>query len=555
MAFNITNLFNTINNNANVSNNINNAGQADSGQNVNNGQTANSKEVIETLKNMMEGDILSGLVTDINNDNITLRLNNGQQLLARLAQNQLVQIGQNMTFLLENNITDTIILKPLMSDGQQAYMINNALGAAGYPSTEENVNLIKELINMNMPVDTDTISEMMKNTVHFPEADINTIANLMKLEIPVTSDNIAQFEAYKSYEHSIMGELNNIGQDISSTVAEFINSSEYDKGISILDNTINTLYQTGSGETAQNSEQIYNSSDGVVKLSDNQDNAQKAAGVDSQQLNSYMDKDSLGQLVSKISDTFGSNAQNIINAIKDGNLSTKELLMNINELLKNSHSKVDAAGLINSKEYGALLKQMTAETMMLTPAAVAEENSIKNFYKRLKSSIDNITDNLQKSAQGSSLAKDMSQIKSNIDFMNDLNKNMTFVQLPVKFSESAGNGDLYVFTNKKALKNGTDKVSALLHLDMDNLGPMDIYVNLSGKNVSTNFCLESEEMLDFVYSNIDKLNERLTKLGYITKFEMKLTQDNQKGIDFVDDFINKDNPSVKISQYVFDIKA
>ena len=555
MAFNITNLFNNINNNANVSNNINNAGQADSGQNVNNGQTANSKEVIETLKNMMEGDILSGLVTDINNDNITLRLNNGQQLLARLAQNQLVQIGQNMTFLLENNITDTIILKPLMSDGQQAYMINKALGTAGYPSTEENVNLIKELINMNMPVDTDTISEMMKNTVHFPEADINTIANLMKLEIPVTSDNIAQFEAYKSYEHSIMGELNNIGQDISSMVAELINSSEYDKGISILDSTINTLYQTGSGKTAQNSEQIYNSSDGVVKLSDNQDNAQKAAGVDSQQLNSYMDKDSLGRLVSKISDTFGSNAQNIINAIKDGNLSTKELLMNINKLLKNSHSEGDAAGLINSKEYGALLKQMTAETMMLTPAAVAEENSIKNFYKRLKSSIDNITDNLQKSAQGSSLAKDMSQIKSNIDFMNDLNKNMTFVQLPVKFSESAGNGDLYVFTNKKTLKNGTDKVSALLHLDMDNLGPMDIYVNLSGKNVSTNFCLESEEMLDFVYSNIDKLNERLTKLGYITKFEMKLTQDNQKGIDFVDDFINKDNPPVKISQYVFDIKA
>lgn len=555
MAFNITNLFNNINNNANVSNNINNAGQADSGPNVNNGQTANSKEVIETLKNMMEGDILSGLVTDINNDNITLRLNNGQQLLARLAQNQLVQIGQNMTFLLENNITDTIILKPLMSDGQQAYMINNALVAAGYPSTEENVNLIKELINMNMPVDTDTISEMMKNTVHFPEADINTIANLMKLEIPVTSDNIAQFEAYKSYEHSIMGELNNIGQDISSTAAELINSSEYDKGISILDNTINTLYQTGSGKTAQNSEQIYNSSDGAVKLSGNQDNTQKAAGIDSQQLNSYMDKDSLGRLVSKISDTFGSNAQNIINAIKDGNLSTRELLMNINELLKNSHSKVDAAGLINSKEYGALLKQMTAETMMLTPAAVAEENSIKNFYKRLKSSIDNITDNLQKSAQGSSLAKDMSQIKSNIDFMNDLNKNMTFVQLPVKFSESAGNGDLYVFTNKKALKNGTDKVSALLHLDMDNLGPMDIYVNLSGKNVSTNFCLESEEMLDFVYSNIDKLNERLTKLGYITKFEMKLTQDNQKGIDFVDDFINKDNPPVKISQYVFDIKA
>ena len=407
---------------------------------------------------------------------------------------------------------------------------------------------------MNMPVDTDTISEMMKNTIHFPEADINTIANLMKLEIPVTSDNIAQFEAYKSYEHSIMGELNNIGQDISSTVAEFINSSEYDKGISIVDNTINTLYQTGSGETVQNSEQIYNSSDGAVKLSGNQDNAQKAAGIDSQQLNSYMDKDSLGQLVSKISDTFGSNAQNIINAIKDGNISTKELLMNINELLKNSHSESDAAGLINSKEYGALLKQMTAETMMLTPAAVAEENSIKNFYKRLKSSIDNITDNLQKSAQESSLAKDMTQIKSNIDFMNDLNKNMTFFQMPLKFSDSEGNGDLYVFTNKKALANNPDEVSAMLHLDMPNLGPVDIYVKLNHTNVSTNFILETEELLDFVYAHIDELNERLEQLGYSTHFEMTLSN-KENDFDFNTDFIEKDVHSDNGGQYVFDIKA
>lgn len=35
--------------------------------------------------------------------------------------------------------------------------------------------------------------------------------------------------------------------------------------------------------------------------------------------------------------------------------------------------------------------------------------------------------------------------------MNDLNKNMTYFQMPVKFSESEGNGELYVFTNKKNL--------------------------------------------------------------------------------------------------------
>ena len=48
--------------------------------------------------------------------------------------------------------------------------------------------------------------------------------------------------------------------------------------------------------------------------------------------------------------------------------------------------------------------------------------------------------------------------------------------MPVKFSKSEGNGELYVFTNKKNLARKTDNISAMLHLDMDNLKSMDIYV-------------------------------------------------------------------------------
>jgi hypothetical protein len=138
--------------------------------------------------------------------------------------------------------------------------------------------------------------------------------------------------------------------------------------------------------------------------------------------------------------------------------------------------------------------------------------------------------------------------------MNDLNKNMTYFQMPVHFKHSNGDGELYVFTNKKALSNNSDSVSAMLHLDMDNLGPMDIYVKMTGKNVSTNFCLESEELLDFVYSNIDKLNARLEALGYSTKFEMNVTE-KEKQFDFVDNFVEKDIPAKATSQYVLDIKA
>ena len=540
MAFNISNLFSNLSNSqlnttVNESQNVNSNGQIN---NSNSSTVAqNSKAVIEMLKSMLEGDILSGTVTNIENDNVTLQLGNGEKLLAHLTDNSSIQTGQNMTFLLENNMSDTIALKPLMQESQQLYMISNALEAANYPATKENVNIVKELINMNMPVDVDTISEAIKNAVRFPDADINTIANLMKLDIPVTQENIEQFEAYKSYEHSIMGEINNFSSDLSSTVSNLISENGYEDGLNLLENTINSLYNN-----SVNSEEA------------SQLESQVASQVASQDINTFMDNNEINQLATNISNTLGNSAEQIVNDIKNGNISTKDVLTRLNGLLSGA-DKEAVSNLINSKEYSGLLKQMTAETMMITAQNVAQQDGIKNFYKRLKKSVDTISQNAKAAAAESPLAKSMGEIKSNIDFMNDLNKNMTFVQMPVKFTESTGNGDLYVFTNKKALQNGADKISALLHLDMDNLGPMDIYVNLAGKNVSTNFCLESEEMLDFVYANIDKLNARLEALGYNAEFKMKLSKDNEENVDFVDDFINKDNPPMKISQYVFDIKA
>jgi hypothetical protein len=96
----------------------------------------------------------------------------------------------------------------------------------------------------------------------------------------------------------------------------------------------------------------------------------------------------------------------------------------------------------------------------------------------------------------------------------------------------------------------------MLHLDMDNLKSMDIYVNLSGgNNVSTNFVLETEELLDFVYQHIDRLNARLEKLGYNTHFEMKVAADSSDRLDFVKDFIEAEARPAAGGQYIFDAKA
>ncbi len=104
---------------------------------------------------------------------------------------------------------------------------------------------------------------------------------------------------------------------------------------------------------------------------------------------------------------------------------------------------------------------------------------------------------------------------------------------------SEATGDLFVYTNKKNLAEKEGNVSALLHLDMKNLGPIDVYASLSpGNNVFTKFYLPDESMIDFINDNIHILNERLEGRGYSIKAEV--TKNDGNGI-------RPDNPG-KIGQ-------
>ena len=61
-------------------------------------------------------------------------------------------------------------------------------------------------------------------------------------------------------------------------------------------------------------------------------------------------------------------------------------------------------------------------------------------------------------------------------------------------------------------------------------------------------------MLDFVYSRIDILNEKLEKLGYNTTVDMNV-KDFDKPLNFVEDFLEGDSKPVAVNQYLFDVKA
>lgn len=509
-----------------------NAGQTEQTAQIN---TINAKY----LASLLAGDTVTGVVNSMKDNQVILSLPNGENLFARLAQGAQVQLGQSMTFQVQENKGNFVALKPLFGDAQQMVLVQKALEAAGLSANESNMAIVQELLARNMSIDAAMLNEMVKNNLKFPNTSLDTMANLVKLNIPVTQENIEQYEAYTHYERNMAGQLDSLPSALSDTLTQLTGQDPVQAG-TFLKNVTVALYE-GLPQEMQ-------------------------AG-----LSETMPQDAVREgLAQKITETFNDTpqagqAQALAEQITEGNATVKETLSQLADLIagtKNTPDDTQAVGqtekkltqLLASKELGQLLKGQIEETLYLKPQMADSEESIKGFYKRVRSSLEAVSKETQKAAEGSALSANLNEIKSNIDFMNDLNRNMTYFQMPVRFSEGTGNGELYVFTNKKTLHNNPENVSALLHLDMEHLGSVDVYVKLAGKNVTTNFCLEDSETLDFVYDHIDRLNARLEALGYTAHFEMKLTQP-QENFDFEKDFLQNQTGGAPTSQYIFDIKA
>ncbi len=222
------------------------------------------------------------------------------------------------------------------------------------------------------------------------------------------------------------------------------------------------------------------------------------------------------------------------------------------------HEKLNE--LLKSEGFSKLIKDSVKAQMSIKPEQVAEKGKIDELYDKIQKTtarINEIMDSIGRT--DSAVARSAGALSDNVNFMNQLNEFVNYVQLPLKMAGEDANGELYVYTNKKNLSNPDGNYSALLHLDMDHLGPMDIYVTMRDHTkVSTNFYLQTEELLDFIESHIDELTKRLTDKGYNTTAKVTQKQPGEAIKPITDEF-TKDEASVEtpvvVSRMRFDVRA
>lgn len=242
-----------------------------------------------------------------------------------------------------------------------------------------------------------------------------------------------------------------------------------------------------------------------------------------------------------------------IEQVKEGKLASKELLNMVKDLLSNPSNALKAESLFSSKEYTEILRQEIKQQWLVEPENLKTPNKMESLYQQMEEQTRQLTSILESvGKENSSAFKDVSNIRSNLSFMEQINQNFTYLQIPIQFSNEEAHSDLYVYTNKKNLEKQDGNLSVLLHLDMEVLGTTDIYINMSGKNVSAKFSLKNNQSIEIIENNLDSLIKRLEEKGYHASAQVGKLEKEQ---EFVEDFLEKDQVVTSLKRYAFDVRA
>lgn len=210
--------------------------------------------------------------------------------------------------------------------------------------------------------------------------------------------------------------------------------------------------------------------------------------------------------------------------------------------------------LFGSKEFAAILKNRAEKQWLLEPEQLREASKVSDLYERLDHQMKQM-ENVMKAAgvTQNSFVQTAADIRSNVEFMNQINQVYTYVQLPLKLSGQNASGDLYVYTNKKNLNDPEAELTAFLHLDLDNLGSTDVSIRMKDKNVKTNFYIADDASYDLIEKHLPVLEKRLAQKGYRCSITMSK---EEKKVEFVEDFLHRDMPQAgTLHRYSFDVRA
>lgn len=519
---------------------------------------------MKEMEGKMPGQSVTGEVIEADGQDILLAIGKNQLLRARLSLAMDVEAGQQLTFGIKSIGGMKVVLSPLFENMTSGSGAEKALELAGLPRNEETMKMVEAMMKEGMKLDPDSLSSMYRTVNAHMDADINTLVQLNRMGLPVTEENITQLQSYKNYEGQVTEGVKILMGEVAEQLSSLAASDNPEDVFTFLKVVLGEPSGTENVQTEENmagDDNVIQTFKNAVMTEAPEENAGKEKLPFMPGMAEQAGEKGLGMAFSDVLQKAGF-SEETVNACLKGELPAKELLTELGRVVKDGRLSTEQKNgileLLKDNEFLENLKKGLTEKFLLTPDEVGEDGQVEKLYERLDSQLSRMNQALQGMAkENPALSQSIQNLSSNVEFMNQLNQMFTYVQLPLKLSGQEAAGELYVYTNKKNLAKKDGQVSALLHLDLEHLGEIDIHVSLRDSHVSTKFCLSDEKALDLVAANIDTLNQRLMKRGYSVdaSFEQK-----DKAQHPIDEMLDRDKKvsskeKVLISSSSFDARA
>ena len=569
------------------------------------------QKLVSTIGDLSAGSIFEGTINSVRGGKVTLALGNGQTITARLDGKMDLQQGSSMFFQVRVNDGQTIAIRPYTELGNVSNpILLNALSTAQVPATDRTLVMVDTMMQEQMSIGRQSILDMAKLVGANPDANVQTIVQMTKLGLPVTEEMAAQFENYLSDRQALVGEMDlaaghmmellsdevlppetafslygkmldifmpgEEAADAGVTAAAGQESSAAEAGAGAMAEAVGqekaatvSEAETGVGVTAEltygrtaetpgtvgellSKEQIKHLGKMLRNIPALIGNEEIFAGGEQEEV--FVDTLSEeGPEVAKLmAQEEAAQEQPVLNE----KLTAEQFLQKLGRALA-QNGGFGFAGmqkLFAGKEFQTIFRSVIEKQWLLQPEELKQEHKVSGLYERLEQQLSQMEEAVR--ATGSTqntFLQTASQVHGNLEFMNQMNQIYHYVQLPLKMSGQNANGELYVYANRKNLRDPDAELTAFLHLDMEQLGSTDVSVRMQNRSVRTNFYLEDDASYDLVEKHLEVLNKRLKSKGY--QSSITVTHE-KKDISFKENIVKKGKATVgSLHRYSFDVRA
>lgn len=555
---------------------------------------------------LREGETLKGVVSDVHGNEITISLDDGTSFTGHLPEASMYSIGQKAAFLITGLENGTIYMKAMSS----AYLlgmedtIEQALEEAGLPKSPRNLDIVRSLLENKQSISRESINTFMQLCSRYPNADVGNVITMYRLGFPMDEASVTQFDTYQNQQHQLLYRMNSLTESLADLLSDLskenVSVARYAAGELLstaltstpsweefqlaaketmeqqlaestadadLSETTGQSDHTAPLETPEQSTQSENLTEETplsrmrqlfsnitekVNTSLGGPNISEESPFIHEQTGYLLDSSSREQLADLFSQF--TDAEKMLDKLRSGEATSREVLGALHTALPGLPEHL-VRELFSHPALPKLIKGQFLSNWTLSPEGLKENNSVDVLYHKISSQLDDLMHLGQMFAtrsSGESAVNTTADMQQNLQFMKVLNQQFNYMQLPLKLSSENAHGDLYVMTKKETLRKSKDNLKVLLHLEMDNLGPLDIHITKERTDITTKFYVAKEDALRLLEKNVNLLKDALNEQGYSFHSEFS---ERKKEIDLVHDFIETEAPVGNITRYNFDLRA